>query len=45
MAAVATEVVHKGSLKAIMRLLRGNSEISVISSSECTGLSFKVSLR
>ncbi|MGC9136471.1 potassium channel family protein [Caldivirga sp.] len=42
--AIATEAIYKGSLKAIMRLLRGNSEISVISSSEYAGLSFKDAL-
>ncbi len=43
-AAVAAEVIHKGSLKAIMRLLRGSSEISVINSGKYTGLSFRDAL-
>ena len=43
-AAVAAEVIHKGSLKAIMKLLRGSSEISVINSGKYTGLSFRDAL-
>ncbi|GGP20080.1 potassium channel protein [Thermocladium modestius] len=42
--AVATEAIYKGSLRAVMRLLRGDSEISVISSSEYAGLSFRDAL-
>lgn len=42
--AMANEIIYRGSLKAIMRLLRGNSEILVINSSKYTGLSFKDAL-